>query len=208
MLVISQADTSSCEALPEYTDGTAQVGVQSNTVFTMQPAIASESPGIARYTVGGNPAEARFQKYWDRAFTTWQSEEDAVVLVELPSASTADALILSSAVPHVVWVSAADTADTRETVERVTSLKKTGCNLIGAVLNRAARCAAPEARDRARGHTLLEQISTGGGVFRPEWLALRHASNAMPSRVYSCVPSRQGRLPDRGTDRYEAVSPE
>jgi protein involved in polysaccharide export with SLBB domain len=142
VLVISQPDISACETVAEYGDGAAQLEVQSNSLFTLQPATASESHGIARYTVAGNPSEARFQKYWERAFATWQQEEDALVLVELPSASKADALVLSSAVPHVVWVSSANTTETRETMERVTSLKKTGCNLIGAVLNRAsAKCA-------------------------------------------------------------------
>jgi protein involved in polysaccharide export with SLBB domain len=99
------------------------------------------SPAIARYTLAG-AAEPYLRKRWDRAFTDWRDEQDALVLVELPYASTADALALSPSVPHVVWLASANSTRTRAVSERVASLKKTGCNFIGCVLNRVSAIAA------------------------------------------------------------------
>jgi protein involved in polysaccharide export with SLBB domain len=112
--------------------------VPPNTLFVPQSATDSSggaSGSIARYTLAPDVANISLQKHWERAFTAWQSEENALVLVELPPAMTADALLLSTAVPNLLWLSAANVAHASTTSRCVTSLRNGGCNFIGAALN-------------------------------------------------------------------------
>jgi hypothetical protein len=101
--------------------------------------VSRSSPGeqqaLARYDFPGTIEHVRFQKYWERALKTWETEENAVILIELPPATSADALLLASAVPNLLWISAANRAESEATAECVSSLRNTGCNLIGAGLN-------------------------------------------------------------------------
>lgn len=106
-----------------------------DTLFLPQPVAETQSGSLARYALVGNVANITLQKNWERAFAAWQNEQNAVVLIELPSATTADALLLSSAVPNVLWLAAANVAEAQTTVSCVNSLRNTGCNLIGAALN-------------------------------------------------------------------------
>lgn len=101
------------------------------------PDSTPDSSAIARYSVSGSASHAPFQKQWERAVTTWNQEEDAVVLVELPPATTSDALLLSPALPNVVWLSAANSTSSSKVRHCVKALNNIGCNLIGAVLNRS-----------------------------------------------------------------------
>jgi protein involved in polysaccharide export with SLBB domain len=130
VLVISRPDS-----------GAAPVSdIPPNTLFTQQAPASSHTGNIARYALVADVANVSLQKHWERAFATWQHEENALVLVELPPATTADALLLCSAVPNVVWLAAANRAESHTTRTCVTSLRNTGCNLIGAALN---MCSSP-----------------------------------------------------------------
>jgi protein involved in polysaccharide export with SLBB domain len=55
--------------------------------------------------------------------------------VELPPATTADALVYSAGVPNVLWLGGANVADSKTTTRCVNSLRNSGCHLIGAALN-------------------------------------------------------------------------
>jgi len=120
---------------PDYRDVDERADMPPDTLFLPQPVGETESGSLARYALVGNVANITLQKNWERAFTAWQNEQNAVVLIELPSATTADALLLSSAVPNVLWLAAANVAEAQTTVSCVNSLRNTGCNLIGAALN-------------------------------------------------------------------------
>lgn len=135
VLVISRPESQPTEVFTEIESGAVSTEAPSHSPFAPQTISHQESNSIARYTLVGDAAESRFQKHWERAFNTWRQEQDAVILVELPPASTADALVLSSALPHVVWLTAANATETTKTVSCVKSLRNTGCNLMGAVLN-------------------------------------------------------------------------
>ena len=126
VLVISRPD---CEDINQRAD------VPPDTLFLPQPVAETQSGSLARYALVGNVANITLQKNWERAFAAWQNEQNAVVLIELPSATTAEALLLSSAVPNVLWLAAANVAEAQTTVSCVNSLRNTGCNLIGAALN-------------------------------------------------------------------------
>ena len=105
----------------------------SNSVVTPPPATGTVA--VARQTLLLDAGHAALPVHWERAFSTWQHEENALVLVELPPATTADALIFSAGVPNVLWLSAAHRADARTTARCVNSLRNSGCHLIGAALN-------------------------------------------------------------------------
>ena len=125
VLVVSRPELASAEQDSE---------ISPETLFTPQAA-CEQSGNIARYALVSNIGNVALQKNWERAFAAWQNEHDAVVLIELPAATTADALLLSPAVPNVLWLGAANVAEAQITVTCVNSLRNTGCNLIGAALN-------------------------------------------------------------------------
>jgi protein involved in polysaccharide export with SLBB domain len=90
---------------------------------------------VARQTLMMEAGETALPVHWERAFATWQHEKNALVLVELPPATTADALVYSAGVPNVLWLSGANVADSKITSRCVDSLRNSGCHLIGAALN-------------------------------------------------------------------------
>ena len=104
-----------------------------NTVVAPPPT--KDIVAVARQTIMLEAGNNALPVHWERAFTTWQHEENALVLVELPPATTADALVYSSGVPNVLWLGAARVADAVTTARCVNSLRNSGCHLIGAALN-------------------------------------------------------------------------
>ena len=128
VLVVSRPG---CAASAEVSEESA------NTLFTPVVATdASASANISRYALVGDVANISLQRHWESAFSAWQNEDNALVLVELPPATTADALLLSSAVPNVLWLAAENVAEAQATVTCVKSLRNSGCHLLGAALNR------------------------------------------------------------------------
>jgi len=107
-----------------------------NTVVTPPPT--KDVVAVARQTLMLETGNNALPVHWERAFSTWQHEENALVLVELPPATTADALVYSSGVPNVLWLGAARVADSETTTRCVNSLRNSGCHLIGAALNMCA----------------------------------------------------------------------
>jgi protein involved in polysaccharide export with SLBB domain len=107
-----------------------------NAVVTPPPT--KDAVVVARQTLMLEAGNNALPVHWERAFSTWQHEENALVLVELPPATTADALVYSSGVPNVLWLGAARVADSETTTRCVNSLRNSGCHLIGAALNMCA----------------------------------------------------------------------
>ncbi len=119
----------------DQTEPGENLDLSANAFLQPQPLASNDNAALARYTLATSVDHALSHRYWERSLASWKSEENAVVLVELPPASTADSLLLSSALPNVVWISAARMAQTDRTARAVTSLRKTGCNFVGAILN-------------------------------------------------------------------------
>ena len=105
----------------------------SNSVIAPPPS--NDSIAVARQTLMMEAGDTALPVHWERAFTTWQHEKNALVLVELPPATTADALVYSAGVPNVLWLGGANVADSKTTSRCVNSLRNSGCHLIGAALN-------------------------------------------------------------------------
>ncbi len=105
----------------------------SNSVVAPPPS--SDSIAVARQTLMMEAGDTALPVHWEHAFATWQHEKNALVLVELPPATTADALVYSAGVPNVLWLGGANVADSKTTTRCVNSLRNSGCHLIGAALN-------------------------------------------------------------------------
>jgi protein involved in polysaccharide export with SLBB domain len=105
----------------------------SNSMVTPPPS--TDSIAVARQTLMMEAGGTALPVHWESAFATWQHEKNALVLVELPPATTADALVYSVGVPNVLWLGGANVADSKTTSRCVTSLRNSGCHLIGAALN-------------------------------------------------------------------------
>jgi protein involved in polysaccharide export with SLBB domain/capsular polysaccharide biosynthesis protein len=76
------------------------------------------------------------RKQWREAITQWRSIDNLVILVELPPASVAEAVLLGCNLPNLLWLSECGKADAAETRTQLETLRNARCNLVGAVLNR------------------------------------------------------------------------
>lgn len=110
----------------------------------------SGSRALARYEFPDRIDHIDFQRYWERALTDWQEEDNAVILIELPPAESADALLLAAAVPNVVWLSEAGVSDAEKTSAKVDSLRNSGSYLIGSALNMKRQPSRAEFLNRAQ----------------------------------------------------------
>jgi protein involved in polysaccharide export with SLBB domain len=76
------------------------------------------------------------RKQWREALNHWRKIDNLVILVELPPACVAEAVLLGSNLPNLVWLADSGTADAGETRTQLNTLRDARCNLVGAVLNR------------------------------------------------------------------------
>jgi protein involved in polysaccharide export with SLBB domain/capsular polysaccharide biosynthesis protein len=76
------------------------------------------------------------RKQWREALNHWRKIDNLVILVELPPACVAEAVLLGSNLPNLVWLADSGTADAGETRMQLNTLRDARCNLVGAVLNR------------------------------------------------------------------------
>ena len=74
---------------------------------------------------------------WQELLQQWDALRRVVVLVELPPASTPEAILLAERLPKVVWVCAKDMAKASETRAYLEVLRHSRCQLVGTVFNRA-----------------------------------------------------------------------
>jgi len=77
------------------------------------------------------------RKEWLASLNAWGADENAVVLVELPPASTPEAVLLAQNLPNVLWLSDTTKATALETRQQLETLRLARCNLVGAVMNRS-----------------------------------------------------------------------
>jgi polysaccharide biosynthesis/export protein len=76
------------------------------------------------------------RKQWREALNHWRKIDNLVILVELPPACVAEAVLLGSNLPNLVWLADSGKADAGETRVQLNTLRDARCNLVGAVLNR------------------------------------------------------------------------
>lgn len=78
---------------------------------------------------------ARFEK----ALNIWSRRKEAVIFVELPPASQPEALLMAERLPQLIWVEGGGHQPSGTINETLETYRHAGCNLLGAMLNRAPR---------------------------------------------------------------------
>jgi protein involved in polysaccharide export with SLBB domain/capsular polysaccharide biosynthesis protein len=74
---------------------------------------------------------------WKSALNHWSKIENLVILVELPPASSPEAILLAENVPNLIWLTDSGKADSQESALQLQTLRESQCNLVGAVVNHA-----------------------------------------------------------------------
>lgn len=102
-----------------------------NQIFT------GEGTSVVHIPLPGWVWDLDHRKEWLASINAWGSQENVVVLVELPPASTPEAVLLAQNLPNVVWLAEAGKADAVETRRQIQTLRLARVNLVGAVMNRS-----------------------------------------------------------------------
>ena len=76
------------------------------------------------------------RQQWQEALKQWRTVENLVILVELPPAAIAEAVLLGQNLPNLIWLACSGMADAGETRAQLETLRHGRCHLVGAVLNR------------------------------------------------------------------------
>ena len=95
----------------------------------------SNSQAVVRLSFAPNASHPAFRRTWEHALAAWKDEENALILVELPPASTAEGLLLASGMPNVLWISGLGIADVALTRKCLMNLRNMNTQLIAAALN-------------------------------------------------------------------------
>jgi protein involved in polysaccharide export with SLBB domain/capsular polysaccharide biosynthesis protein len=100
-------------------------------------AAESEGPSVVHIPLPGWVWNLEHRKEWLASLNTWGANENAVVLVELPPASTPEGILLAQNLPNVLWLSDTTKATALETRQQLETLRLARCNVVGAVMNRS-----------------------------------------------------------------------
>ncbi len=95
----------------------------------------SNTQAVVRLTFAPNASHPSFRRTWEHALAAWRDEENALILLELPPASTAEGLLLASGMPNVLWISGLGIADVSLTRKCLMNLRNMNTQLIAAALN-------------------------------------------------------------------------
>ncbi len=98
---------------------------------------ADAGPSVVQIPLPGWVWDLKHRKEWLASLHAWGANENAVVFVELPPASTPEAILLAQNLPNVLWLSDTTKATALETRQQIETLRLARCNLVGAVTNRS-----------------------------------------------------------------------
>ncbi len=97
---------------------------------------AGPSPTLtAHIPLPGKIWSLAHRRAWQNTLTQMGRMESLVLLVELPPASTPEAVLLAESLPQVIWLAGSGRANGRDTREQLQTLRHAKCRLVGAVLN-------------------------------------------------------------------------
>lgn len=164
-----------------------------NQIFS---ADSDSGPSIVQIPLPGWVWDLEHRKEWLASLHAWGANENAVVLVELPPASSPEAILLAQNLPNVLWLSDATKATALETRQQIETLRLARCNLVGAVMN------------RSNGKPLSERFAR----WVPASMPVRAPVPAMAALAIACLlagaPEAHGQAPARTpTESFSIVSP-
>lgn len=136
------------------------------------------------------------RKQWREALNHWRRIDNLVILVELPPACVAEAVLLGSNLPNLVWLADSGKADAGETRVQLNTLRDARCNLIGAVLNRQQSVPLRKRFPRWIGCLMIGSAFGVSTVIAQDTpLAQNDSSDAKPSSVEVAVAQSANRGP-------------
>ncbi|HUR44360.1 MAG TPA: SLBB domain-containing protein [Candidatus Saccharimonadales bacterium] len=152
VLVISRPDSPGAENQSSSHGGSrsALTPVLASSLFSSETSRSEgqqTSQAIVRLSFAPNASHPAFRRTWEHALAAWRGEENALILVELPPASTAEGLLLASGMPNVLWISGLGIADVALTRKCLMNLRNMNTQLIAAALN---SCPSAPKRSRLR----------------------------------------------------------
>lgn len=74
------------------------------------------------------------RRQWKAALEQWQQIDNVVILVELPPASSPEAVLLAENLPNLIWLTESGKATASETRTQLETLNNASCNIVGAVM--------------------------------------------------------------------------
>ena len=128
---------------PNFFDTSAAAGIRQEAALTHPPAFSvarswsmGPSPTLtAHIPLPGKIWSLAHRRAWQNTLTQMGRMENLVLLVELPPASTPEAVLLAESLPQVIWLTDSGRANGRDTREQLQTLRHAKCRLVGAVLN-------------------------------------------------------------------------
>ena len=99
--------------------------------------LSPEGNSVVHIPLPGWVWDLEHRKEWLTSLNQWSTHENVVILVELPPASSPEAVLLAQNLPNVLWLSDSTKAEALETRRQIETLRLAKCNLVGAVMNRS-----------------------------------------------------------------------
>lgn len=121
-----KAAAQAASAAPEFPDAGAVV----------QRLLSPEPPPVTEVELPAWLWNRERRAKLQTALAQWRSLYNVALLIELPPASTGEAVLLAQLVPQVLWLVGGGIARRTETRRLLQILRQARCNLVGAVLNR------------------------------------------------------------------------
>jgi polysaccharide export outer membrane protein len=72
---------------------------------------------------------------WQQALDHWRKIDNVVILVELPAATSSEAVLLGQNLPNLIWLASSGTSRAAETRAQLETMRHARCRFVGAVLN-------------------------------------------------------------------------
>lgn len=97
---------------------------------------SANPPALEINAPSPSPWNHHSRHLWRAALASWSAEPNLVILVELPPASSLDALILAESLPTLLWISQSGKLLRNDVSPIIDTLKLSDLHLSGALLNR------------------------------------------------------------------------
>jgi protein involved in polysaccharide export with SLBB domain/capsular polysaccharide biosynthesis protein len=149
------------ESMEQQAAGPVSTNVLASPAKVTEQLTGTQSQPVVHIPLPGWVWNLERRKQWREALNHWRRIDNLVILVELPPASVAEAVLLGSNLPNLLWLAESGAADAAETRAQLETLRHARCNLVGAVLNREGETSLKQRFPRWLGCFLLLVASSG-----------------------------------------------